>query len=295
MSLENPSTAVLGIVCAGAVLAVACGRTDSAPAAATSAPAATPQATTRPSGPPAGAPAWHYEGSEGPVNWGKLAPAFAACGEGRSQSPIDIVKPSRGAAPEARLALPPAQLRIVHHEHLADGINNGHTIQINYAGADTLALGDAKYSLAQYHFHAPSEHTVDGKHVPMEMHLVHKAGDGKLAVVGVFIREGAHNKAFDPVWSNLPAQKGVETHYPMVTVDVDALLPSVRSSYRYDGSLTTPPCSEGVKWVVMTTPIELSREQIGAFTKLITGNNRPTQPLNGRPVITDAVAVSSSR
>jgi carbonic anhydrase len=295
MHLGNGSKAILGIVCVGAILAAACGETGSAPPAATSAPAAAPQTSTRPSAPPAGAPAWHYEGNEGPTNWAKLAPAFAACGEGHSQSPIDIANPSRAAAPQARLAFPPAQLRIVHHEHLADGINNGHTIQINYAAADTLALGDAKYSLAQYHFHAPSEHTVDGQHFPMEMHLVHKAADGKLAVLAVFIRDGAHNKAFDPVWSNLPAQKGVETHYPAVTVDVDALLPSVRTTYRYDGSLTTPPCSEGVKWIVMTTPIELSRDQIGAFTRLITGNNRPTQPLNGRPVITDAVAVTSNR
>ena len=166
---------------------------------------------------------------------------------------------------------------------------------MNYAGADALALGDATFQLAQYHFHAPSEHTTGGDHFPMEMHLVHKAADGALAVVAVFIREGAHNAAFDPIWSNLPSQKGVETHYPAVKVDVDALLPDARTTYRYDGSLTTPPCSEQVKWLVMSTPIELSREQIGTFTNIISGNNRPVQPLNGRTVLTDAVDVSARR
>jgi carbonic anhydrase len=155
----------------------------------------------------------------GPANWGQLSPAFAACGTGRSQSPIDISKPTRGAAAELRTTFPPAELRIAHHEHIADGINNGHTIQINYAGADTLTLGGTPYQLLQYHFHSPSEHTVDGKHFPMEMHLVHKSAGAKLAVVGVFIAEGAHNRAFDPVWANLPAQKGVETHFPAVKVE----------------------------------------------------------------------------
>jgi carbonic anhydrase len=258
----------------------------------------TPSATTATTATPAAAPgpvAWHYEGETGPAHWGKLSPQFAACGEGRAQSPIDISNPVRGTAPELKTSFPPAALRIVHHEHLADGLNNGHTIQINYAGADTLTFGGASYQLAQYHFHAPSEHALNGKPFPMEMHMVHKAADGRLAVIGTFIQEGARNDAFEPVWSNLPAQKGSETHYPAVKVDVDALLPAVRTTYRYDGSLTTPPCSEGVAWIVMTTPIELSKEQIGAFTRLVSGNNRPRQPLNGRTLMTDALTITSVR
>jgi len=188
--------------------------------------------------------------------------------------------------------VPPAELKIAHHEHVADGINNGHTVQINYPGADTLTLGDQSFGLVQYHFHGPSEHTIDGRHTPMEMHLVHKSGTSTLAVIGVLIEAGAHNAAFDPIWSNLPAQKGQETHYPAVKVDVDALLPAVRAAYRYDGSLTTPPCSEGVKWVVLSTPIQLSAEQIKAFTQLIPDNNRPTRALNGRTVTSDVVAVT---
>ena len=156
-----------------------------------------------------------------------------------------------------------------------------------------MTIADEAYALVQYHFHNQSEHTVKGKHFPMEMHLVHKSASGKLAVVGVLIEEGAHNAAFDPIWSNLPTRKGVETHYAHVAVDVDALLPTKRTSYRYDGSLTTPPCSEGVRWVVMTTPIQLSAEQIRAFAAIIHDNNRPTQPLNGRPVVTEPVVVAS--
>jgi carbonic anhydrase len=285
-----------GAAAAVALVVAACSGPASEPApAATTPPSATPTASTRPAVPAAGAPAWHYEGAEGPAHWGKLSPTFAACGDGRRQSPIDISKPTRGATPELKASFPPAELRIAHHEHVADGINNGHTIQINYGGADTLTLGGTSYQLAQYHFHSPSEHTVDGKHLPMEMHMVHKSADNKLAVVGVFIAEGAHNKAFDPVWGNLPAQKGVETHFASVKVDVDALLPTTRTSYRYDGSLTTPPCSEGVSWIIMTTPIQLSGEQVRTFRRLINDNNRPVQPLNGRTILTDDVAMASMR
>jgi carbonic anhydrase len=282
-----------GAVAAIGLVVVACGGpAREAPPDAT--PAAAPISSTRPAVPDAEAPEWHYEGAEGPANWGRLSPKFAACGEGRNQSPIDITKATPAASAQLRTTFLPAELRIAHHEHMADGINNGHTIQINYPDAETLTLGGVAYQLTQYHFHSPSEHTVDGKRFPMEMHLVHKSADDRLAVVGVFIAEGAHNKAFDPVWANLPRQKGVETHYPRVTVDVDALLPTVRTSYRYDGSLTTPPCSEGVSWIVMTTPIEFSGEQLAAFTRLIKDNNRPVQNLNGRTILTDAVSIAAA-
>jgi carbonic anhydrase len=283
----HSATAVLAATLA------ACGGGSSEPVAPAAAPAAAPapQVSSKPSAAPVAAdPAWHYEGAQGPANWGMLSPKFAVCADGRSQSPIDIA--NAVAASEAlalKTALEPGTLRIAHHEHVADGINNGHTIQINYEGGDELIIGNETYALVQYHFHNQSEHTVKGRHYPMEMHLVHKAASGKLAVIGVFIEEGAHNAAFDPIWSNLPKQKGVETHYPHVNVDVDQLLPANRASYRYDGSLTTPPCSEGVRWLVMTTPIQLSSEQIKAFTAIIHDNNRPTQPLNGRRVLTEPV------
>lgn len=249
-----------------------------------------PHEATRLAAPRSVDPVWHYEGAAGPEHWGTLSPAFRTCREGRRQSPIDIANPSHGATPRLRMSFPRAALRIGRREHTADGINNGHTIQINYAAGDTMTLGDTAYQLVQYHFHGPSEHTVDGRSFPMEMHMVHRAADGRLAVVGVLIESGSENAAFVPVWANLPTQTGVETHYPHLDVDVEGLLPAVRTSYRYDGSLTTPPCSEGVQWIIMTSPIQLSPAQIAAFTHLIPKNNRPTQPLNARTVATDALS-----
>jgi carbonic anhydrase len=268
-------------------------------AAACTAPAPPPPESAKPASahelktgagaPSAEAPHWTYEGEAGPASWGRLSPDFAACSAGNRQSPIDIGKTAPASLPELRAAFRPVELRIAHHEHVADAINNGHTIQVNYTEGDSLTVGDASYELVQYHFHSPSEHTIGGRHWPMEMHLVHQSGSGGLAVVAVLIEEGAHNAAFDPVWSHLPRQKGVESHLEHVKVNVDDLLPGTRTTYRYDGSLTTPPCSEGVKWLVMTAPVALSPEQISAFTALIKGNNRPVQALNGRAVATDRV------
>jgi len=281
----------LGTVAPLAVLSVgiiACRQPD-APRSARGAPLPGPStAATAPA--TVSDPVWHYEGDEGPAHWGTISAKFASCLSGHAQSPIDIVVPARRAAPDpAAPKFAPASLRIVHHDHIADSVNNGHTIQVNYSDGDTLTVGGRPYQLVQYHFHAPSEHTVNGQQFPMEMHLVHTNAEGQLAVIGVLIAEGAHNAAFDPIWADLPATKYVERHLEHVKVDVDALLPKARTTYRYEGSLTTPPCSEGVKWFVMTTPIALSKAQIGAFTALFHGNNRPVQPLNGRPVLTDEV------
>ncbi len=293
--MRHSSNTYIGLMSAllGLALAGACSTPPEQAATPSAGGAQAP--VTRPSvAPVAGDPVWHYEGAEGPDHWGTLSPKFAACGEGQSQSPVDIGDTvTANETILLKMAFPPAALKIAHHEHVADGINNGHTIQINYSGADTLTIANDQYALVQYHFHNPSEHTIKGKHFPMEMHLVHKAANGKLAVVGVLIEEGAHNTAFDPIWANLPKQKGVETHYEAVTVDVDALLPRSRSSYRYDGSLTTPPCSEGVRWIVMSTPIQLGADQISAFTAIIHDNNRPTQPLHSRSVITEAATIAS--
>jgi carbonic anhydrase len=237
---------------------------------------------------------WSYEGEEGPAHWGTLSEEWSPCGEGRYQSPIDIDETMKADLPELKAALKPIHLKIIHQTHTADAINNGHTIQVNYTEGDVLSIGEEQFPLVQYHFHSPSEHTVSGKHYAMEMHLVHQSAEGKLAVIGVFIEEGQHNSAFDPVWASLPTSKGVEHSLENVTVDVNSLLPTDMTAYRYDGSLTTPPCSEGVKWIVMATPIQLSHEQIAAFESIIHRNNRPVQPLNGRAVVTDHVAQSGS-
>ncbi len=247
-------------------------------------------AKTRPIAPPAGDPHWGYEATEGPGNWGKLSAKWAVCGDGKSQSPVDIEKTKKADLPALKAEFKPAELKIVHHEHMADVVNTGHSIQVNYTMGDKLKMGNEEFELLQYHFHSPSEHTVGGKHYPMEMHMVHKSAEGKLAVVGVFVEEGATNPAFEPVWANLPKVKSVEHHLEHVTVDVNKMLPASTQSYRYTGSLTTPPCSEGVKWVVMTTPVQMSAAQIADFRAVMKGNNRPPQPLNGRAVITDKVS-----
>jgi carbonic anhydrase len=235
------------------------------------------------------APHWEYEGEHGTEHWGELSPDFALCGTGRSQSPIDIVASAAGSLPPLAAGYAPAALHIAHQEHVADEINTGHSIQVNYPGADALSVGDESFTLVHYHFHSPSEHTLNGRPFPMEMHLVHKSAQGELAVIGVLIEEGTANAAFDPVWANLPDEKGETLHLEHVRVDVDQLLPRVRTTYRYEGSLTAPPCTEGVKWFVMTTPLEMSAEQIAQFRSILHGNNRPPQPLNGRVIATDAL------
>lgn len=290
LASTRPNATVLSL-CFGLILTLtSCGRPANEKAAGT------PQAKTTAVAPAAADPHWGYDqGADGPQGWGKLSPKFVACAEGMSQSPVDIGATAPASLPQFSAEYRPTQLRIVHHEHMSDVVNTGHSIQVNFPQGDTLALGDDRYALVQFHFHSPSEHTVKGHQFPMEMHLVHKSAEGKLAVVGVFIEEGAHNAAFDPVWSNLPAQKGVETQLENVQVDMDDLLPKDRATYRYEGSLTTPPCSEGVRWTIFTTPNQLSAAQIATFRAVMHGNNRPVQPLNGRKVITDAVKATTAR
>lgn len=233
---------------------------------------------------------WSYEEAEGPAKWSTLRADWKICSEGRNQSPIDIEKTVRSNSPELKEGFKPVSLNIIHGQHAVDVINNGHSIEVNYADGDTLQIGDQQFQLVQYHFHSPSEHTVSGKHFPMEMHLVHKSAEGKLAVIGVFIEEGEPNAAFDLIWSNLPNTTDLKNHIGNVSIDIGSLLPRSKTIYRYDGSLTTPPCSEEVKWIIMTAPIHLSSRQIEVFRAIIKDNNRPIQALNGRSVITDRIA-----
>ena len=225
---------------------------------------------------------WGYEPGNGPASWGKLNRDWLLCAEGIHQSPVDFTGAEHVKFNEIKLTIAPASLKIVHQTHVIEAIDNGHTIQINYDEGETFEIGNESYKLRQYHFHSPSEHTVNGRHYAMEMHLVHISKDKKLAVIGVFIEEGRHNEAFDTIWSNLPRKTGQEVHHENVQVDVDDMLPKNKATYRYMGSLTTPPCSEGVRWFVYVEPIQMSRDQIKAFREIFHGNNRPTQPLNDR-------------
>lgn len=222
--------------------------------------------------------AWGYGAENGPDVWGRLSANYALCAAGSRQSPIDIRNPGSASLPPITFQYRPTPLDI----H-----NNGHTIEVASTGENRIAVGDVKYSLLQFHFHAPSEHTVDGRSFDMEMHLVHRNGEGALAVIGVLIECGSRHTAFDPVWAHLPQTPGEMKRIEGVAVNPGDLLPRDTRTYRYGGSLTTPPCSEDVKWLVMATPVELSDAQIAAFKAIINKNNRPVQAMNGREILTD--------
>ncbi len=217
---------------------------------------------------------WGYDGDTGPSHWGDLSGDYVPAKTGTKQSPIDITDAEDKELPEIVFDYKPAKIDLVY---------NGHNVEEMEEEGSAIQVHGKKFALKQFHFHAPSEHTIDGKHTDMEMHLVHKSGDGAIAVVGVMITEGAENKAFDSVWNYLPTEKNKELKYD-TTIDAGTLLPNMRDYYYYKGSFTTPPCTEGVAWYVLTTPIELSAAQIDKFKAIISGNNRPTQPLNGRIV-----------
>ena len=219
---------------------------------------------------------WTYEGEAGPEHWGELSPEFEACSSGIEQSPIDL---------DSTADANPADLQFAYQASPLTIVNNGHTIQVNYDEGSTLQVDGQTYNLLQFHFHNASEHTVDSGATPMEMHLVHSNDAGELAVVGLFLNEGDENVALAPVFENMPADEGEPVAVDGVTVDAGTVLPSDQSYWRYDGSLTTPPCSEGVKWFVMTTPIEASPDQIAAYTNIYSNNARPTQPMNDRTMI----------
>lgn len=228
---------------------------------------------------------WGYESDNGPEHWGELASHFTLCSLGKKQSPIDVTtsRATPDDLPDIIFDYQPTTLHI---------LNNGHTVQFNYDGGSSISISGVAYELQQFHFHAPSEHTLAGAHFAMEMHLVHRDAQGNLAVVGAMIARGAENQSFVAAWESLPADAGEEQHVSEVTVNASSLLPSEWLSYRYEGSLTTPPCTEGVKWFVLTTPIELSEGQISTFENIFRNNNRPVQPLYGREVLVDSSADS---
>jgi carbonic anhydrase len=220
------------------------------------------------------APHWTYGGENGPGKWGELSPDFKTCSIGLQQSPIDLKTPVIARIGALGTSYRPAPLSIV---------NNGHTIQVNYAPGSTLAMTGRSYQLVQFHFHTPSEHLVGGKPHPMELHLVHADANKSLAVIGVFIDEGAAHVELKKVWAAIPAAEGPAKTIAGVQVDASRLLPVPRGSYyEYLGSLTTPPCSEDVRWIVLPQPITASAAQIAQFRKLFPLNARPVNKLNQR-------------
>ena len=215
---------------------------------------------------------WSY-GGHGPAAWGEV-PGAEACKLGKMQSPIDI----RGAK---KVALPPLDLH--YRKGSARVVDNGHTVQVDLADGGFMNVGGVPYKLVQFHFHAPSEERVEGKRYPMVAHLVHKSDDGKLAVVAVLLKEGKADAALAPVFAAMSRDHGKAKALP-AGLDVTGLLPADKGYYRYTGSLTTPPCSEGVAWHVLKQPVEVSKAQIESFRKHYRMNARPVQPLNDRTV-----------
>lgn len=218
-------------------------------------------------------PVWSYHGATGPALWGELSTTFSACKAGLEQSPIDLA-----IALDADLEAP----RFQYGRIPVTLLNTGTTLQVQAAAGNTLELEGETFNLLQMHFHHPSEHTVAGVAYPMELHLVHQNAKGELAVVGIFLAAGAENAALRPLWEALPRLPGEPETLTGVELDLNALLPSAQGSYRYFGSLTTPPCSEIVQWVVLAEPMTLSPAQIAAFQSWFAPNARPTQPRHRR-------------
>ncbi len=224
----------------------------------------------------AGDPAWSYTGPTGPSQWGALGPGHALCASGRNQSPVDLT-----ATLEAELPALETSYSAVGREL----VNNGHTLKLAYPEGNALRVDGATFALKQVHFHAPSEHTVDGRRYAMEAHLVHANAAGELTVVAVLFERGEAHDALRGVWAQMPSQAG-ERATLASGLDAEALLPAKRGYYRLNGSLTTPPCSEGVRWMVMKQPVTASDGQLQAFSDLMGhANNRPLQPLNARRVV----------
>jgi carbonic anhydrase len=197
------------------------------------------------------------------------------CATGRRQSPIDI---GQGLAPHVD------DLSFDYQPSPLDLVNNGHTVQVNYEIGSHLSVRGVSYDLVQFHFHAHSEHRLAGHFAPLEVHLVHRNASGALAVIGVLIEQGAQNAALESVFANLPKQSGTTLHLDQSSFDATELLPEAFESFHYDGSLTTPPCSEGVNWHVLAAPLQASPAQIAKFTALYANDARPLQALEDRPV-----------
>jgi carbonic anhydrase len=224
----------------------------------------------------ADAPHWGYSGQEGPEHWGELDPAFSMCSIGKNQSPVNLTATIAGKLPSIRIDYKAGGKEIV---------NNGHTIQVNYTQGSTITVAGHVFELRQFHFHAPSENTIEGRSYPMEGHFVHADKDGNLAVVAVMFKEGKANAELEKAWAQMPEHAG-ESRALVPPVNAKALLPRGLGYYRYNGSLTTPPCSEGVWWLVLRSADTASAEQVEKFAHTIHHpNNRPVQPINARPIV----------
>ncbi|MBA3057770.1 MAG: carbonic anhydrase family protein [Gammaproteobacteria bacterium] len=223
---------------------------------------------------------WSYQGENGPQAWGQLQPEFKMCATGQRQSPINIDE-------SLTLQGPAEPLQLSYQPSSASVVNNGRTIQVDLQGDNSVTVRGSSYKLLQFHFHAPSEERVNGQGFAMVAHLVHQNAEGQLAVVSVLLQAGAANALIHKVWTYMPLDIHDRVRIPAGLIDMNELLPTDQRYYQFMGSLTTPPCSEGVLWLVLKQPSPVSAAQIKLFTQIFPHNARPLQPLHGR-VVRDA-------
>jgi carbonic anhydrase len=230
-------------------------------------------AARKPAAAGAHAPAhWGYGGEGGPAQWGSLKPEFATCANGSRQSPIDIRSGIRVDLEPIQFDYWPVAFQVV---------DNGHTVQANLSPGNAIVVGGKRYELVQFHFHRPSEEAINGRQFEMVAHLVHKDPEGRLAVVAVLMDQGRAHPMVQLVWNSLPLEQ-TETVQSPAPIDMNLMLPDDRRYFTYMGSLTTPPCSEGVRWLVLKQPATMSADQIAVFARLYPMNARPLQQASGR-------------
>jgi len=220
---------------------------------------------------------WGYTGHEGPSNWGNLSDNYKTCGLGKNQSPINVTH-----SHDANLT----PIKFNYSSTPNEIINNGHTVQVNIAKGSSIELDNKTYELKQYHFHTPSENHIEGKSFPLEVHFVHAAKDNELAVVAVLFEYGNDNQTLAKLWEKMPMEASQKHELKNIAKNLMDLIPTNKQYYRFNGSLTTPPCSEGVKWIVLGKHLKVSKAQIEKFSKAVHGtNNRPIQALNARVIV----------
>jgi len=215
---------------------------------------------------------WSYEGEAGPANWGKINPAWAKCGNGNRQSPIDI---------RDGMKVDLEQITFDYHPSSFNVTDNGHTVQVMVGSGNFITVANRTYELVQFHFHRPSEERINGKGFEMVMHLVHKDSEGRIAMLALLLERGKPQPVIQTVWNNLPLEK-FDTAAPSTALDPMDLIPARREYFTFMGSMSTPPCQEGVLWLVMKEPVQASPAQMALFSRLYPLNARPAQPSNGR-------------
>ena len=220
---------------------------------------------------------WGYSGEGGPGHWSELSDDFVACGEGKNQSPINIL--NKDVVPAKMAPIP-----INYPGKTTSILNNGHTLQVNVEPGNSVQIEGETYHLLQFHFHTPSEHEIDGERFPLEIHFVHKNDKGEIAVLGGVYREGKESERLSTIVDKAPKKAGESAPFVVAFQDY-ATFDELTDFYHYSGSLTTPPCTEGLRWYVYPLVATISRDQIAEYIKMIGYDARGVQPLNARRVL----------